>query len=87
MNRFRSGVKEYVLKGHYIARVDPFKCTTCGSCFDKCQFGALHYSKTSDNVDMDIHMCFGCGLCVAACPNQAIEFIPRADIPAIANSW
>jgi len=37
--------------------------------------------KTSDNVDIDIHMCFGCGLCVAACPNQAIEFVPRADIP------
>jgi len=31
--------------------------------------------------------CKGCGLCVAACPNQAIEFVPRADIPAIADSW
>jgi ferredoxin len=87
MNRFRSGVKEYVLKGHYIARVNPQSCTRCGHCFDKCQFGALHYSKTSDNVDIDIYSCFGCGLCLSACPNQAIEFVPRAEIPGIQNQW
>ncbi|MBI5969303.1 MAG: 4Fe-4S binding protein [Deltaproteobacteria bacterium] len=87
MNRFRSGVKEYVLKGHYIARVNPLKCTSCGHCFDRCQFGALHYSKTSDNVDIDMYMCFGCGLCYSACPNEAIELISRAKIPAIKNLW
>jgi NAD-dependent dihydropyrimidine dehydrogenase PreA subunit len=34
-----------------------------------------------------MHMCFGCGLCHTACPNDAIELVARAEIPAIKNSW
>lgn len=87
MNRFRSGVNEYVLKGHFIARVDPLSCTACGQCWDRCQFGALHYSATSKNVDIDPTFCFGCGLCGSACPNQAIRMVPREEIPIAQNLW
>ncbi len=86
-NRFISDVPEYVRKGHYIGRVDPLKCTTCGTCLDKCQFGALHYSKIAKTVDIDVTMCFGCSLCAGACPNNAIDMVPRVEIPAAANLW
>jgi ferredoxin len=87
MNRSRSGVKEYVLKGHFVARVDPLQCTTCGECWDKCQFGALHYSATSENVDIDPTNCFGCGLCANACPTGAIAMVPREEIPLAKDLW
>ena len=31
--------------------------------------------------------CFGCGVCRAACPNNAIDLIPRKAVPEAANSW
>jgi ferredoxin len=87
MNRFRSGVREYVLKGHFLARVDPLSCTLCGQCWDKCQFGALHFSATSKNVDIDPTLCFGCGLCAGACPNRAVTMVPREEVPLAKNLW
>jgi Pyruvate/2-oxoacid:ferredoxin oxidoreductase delta subunit len=87
MNRFRSGVPEYVLKGHFVARLDPHTCVTCGDCWDRCQFGAIHYSATSDNVDIDATLCMGCGLCASACPNNAIEMVPREEIPIARDLW
>jgi Pyruvate/2-oxoacid:ferredoxin oxidoreductase delta subunit len=87
MNRFRSGVPEYVLKGHFVARVDPKTCVSCGECWDKCQFGAIHYSATSDNVDIDPTLCMGCGLCANVCPNEAIDMVPRAESPIAKNLW
>lgn len=87
MNRFRSGVDEYVLKGHFVARVDPQECVSCGECRDKCDFGAIHYSPTSDNLDIDPTLCMGCGLCDAACEADAITMVPRENIPAAKNLW
>ena len=87
MNRFRSGVPEYVLKGHFVARIDPQTCEACGDCWDRCQFGAIHYSATSDNVDIDLTLCMGCGLCAGACPHEAIEMVPREEIPIARNLW
>ena len=87
MNRFRSGVPEYVLKGHFVARVEPPVCATCGDCWDKCQFGAIHYSATSDTVDIDTTLCMGCGLCAGACSSGAIEMVPREEIPIAKDLW
>ena len=87
MNRYRSGVPEFVVKGHFVARVDMEKCAICGDCWDKCQFGALHYSATSENVDIDATLCVGCGLCANACPNGAITMVSREEIPIARNLW
>ena len=87
MNRFRSGVDEYVLKGHFVARIDPTTCVRCRECVAKCQFGAIHYSATSDNVDIDATLCMGCSLCDAGCPNDAIEMVPREEIPIARDLW
>ena len=52
-----------------------------------CQFGALHYSRIADSVDIDPTMCFGCGLCRIACPNDAIDMVPRTEMPAARHLW
>ncbi len=87
MNRFRSGVPEYVYKGHFVAVADPGLCAKCGNCRDKCQFGAIHYSVTSDNVDVDPTLCMGCGICRVDCPTGALKMIPREEIPIAKDLW
>lgn len=81
------GIKEYCLKGHYVARIDPLACTTCSACVEQCQFSAIHYSKIADSVNIDAMKCFGCGLCRTACPHNAIAMLPREEIPAARNLW
>ena len=86
-NREQSGVIEYCLKGHYVARIDPLECTQCGACVEMCQFGALSYSRIADTVDIEVTKCFGCGLCRAVCPHDAISMVPREEIPAARPLW
>ena len=87
MNRLKSGVKEYLLRGHYVAVFNPDVCVKCGSCFDYCQFGAVHYSKDLDGYLVDPEMCMGCGLCANNCPSDAIEMVDRESIPVARNIW
>ena len=87
MNRLRSGVKEYLLKGHFVAVINPIECTDCGTCYEYCQFGAIHFSKDLDNVMIDPTQCYGCGLCYSQCPNDAISLVPRQEIPATKDLW
>lgn len=76
-----------MLKGHYVAMVDHDKCTGCGICAQRCQFGALKMSVTTDKANIDQTRCFGCGLCETGCPRQAIELKERAKIPALQGVW
>ncbi|MHC4743535.1 MAG: 4Fe-4S dicluster domain-containing protein [Planctomycetota bacterium] len=74
-------------RGEYVCQVDLDSCTGCKSCFKQCQFGALFYSSTFGKVYIDPTRCFGCGLCRAVCPKDAIELIPRQENPEAADLW
>ncbi|MFH1032660.1 MAG: 4Fe-4S binding protein [Chloroflexota bacterium] len=86
-NRLVSGVKEYCLKGHFVARINTKKCTTCGACMKQCQFGAIHTSIWEDITNIDPTQCFGCGICRAVCKNDAIDMVPKTQIPIARNLW
>ena len=87
MHRLRSGVKEYLLKGHFVAVLNPLECTGCGTCFEYCQFGAIHFSKDLNDVTIDPTHCYGCGLCYSQCPNDAISMMPKEQIPIAKDLW
>lgn len=76
------GLKNNMLKGEYIARVNPQKCTGCKICLTRCQFGAIHFNFEEEQAFIDINRCFGCGLCETGCNVGAIELIDRMLTPA-----
>ena len=86
-NRELMGVPDYVRKGHYLARIDPLKCTQCARCIDICDFGAISYSRIAQTLDIDFSKCFGCGLCRSVCAPEAISLVPRIEIPAASRLW
>jgi ferredoxin len=56
----------------YVAEVDPSECAACGSCQERCQFGAI---SMDGHAVVDAAECMGCGVCVSQCPQQAMSLV------------
>jgi MinD superfamily P-loop ATPase len=50
-------------------------CTQCGQCRQICRFDAV--IERQDEFFIDTLRCEGCKVCVALCPEQAIDFNPK----------
>ncbi len=68
----------------FAAGIDPDLCTACGTCLDRCFFGAISLDP-EQTAQVDGEKCMGCGLCQVTCPSGAIsmtevrekDFIPE----------
>lgn len=69
--------REYI-KTDFVMTVDADLCSGCGTCIDRCQFGAL--SLPDDICVVDSNRCVGCGVCAIVCPENALELI-RVETP------
>ena len=78
---------KYILKSHWVAKVDQDKCTGCKTCLSRCQFHAVRYSEKMGRSMVDMWNCFGCGLCAETCPEKAITLLPRESVPALKDEW
>ena len=69
----------------YRAEVDAERCTGCGSCHDRCYFGAMAWENGEGSASrVDSTKCMGCGLCRVTCPEEAIELVevrPESFVP------
>lgn len=55
------------------AKVDPEKCSGCGSCVDVCPTEAI--TLEDDVAVVDPEECTDCASCVDECPEEAIELV------------
>lgn len=76
-----------LLKSHYVCKVNYDLCNGCRECIGRCHFNSLKYEVTTRQANIDLTTCFGCGLCQTVCRQDAIELVPRANFPTIADSW
>jgi ferredoxin len=74
-------------RAEYVSQVDWELCTGCKACMAQCQFGAQFYSSALEKVYIDPARCFGCGVCRAVCPHEAITLMPRQEHPEAAGIW
>jgi ferredoxin len=66
-------------KSRHVATYDQDQCIDCGTCVERCHFGAFYHtcSKASEkNIQFDPDKCWGCGLCANTCPTEAILMQP-----------
>lgn len=64
-------------RGVMIERTDREVCVNCSTCVEVCYFGARAIELEKGTLVVDRVKCFGCGLCVAACPENNIELVTR----------
>jgi ferredoxin len=79
--------KPSFFRGESIGNVDVELCSGCKDCVKQCQFGAMFYSSGLGKVYIDPTRCFGCGVCRAACPTEAISMAARSAHPKAAGIW
>ena len=53
-----------------VAVTDMDVCEVCGTCVDRCHFGAREIVDNELRVDSD--SCYGCGVCISTCTTAAI---------------
>ncbi len=66
-------------RAEYICQVDLDQCNGCKECMSQCQFGAQFYSSANGKVTISPELCFGCGVCRATCPQNAISLIAKVE--------
>ena len=71
MQAQRHGVPMLASSG-YVAEVDLSQCAGCGSCQERCQFGAI---SVNGHAVIDAAQCMGCGVCVSQCPQEAMSLV------------
>jgi ferredoxin len=71
------GVPTAVARSDFRVSIAEDRCTGCGACIARCQFGTL--SKDGDLCVVDYARCVGCGVCVSACPVEAMVMERRPE--------
>jgi len=68
---------DLIARSSYIAVTDVAACMDCGECIDRCFFSARIWQEEKMNYNPEL--CYGCGLCITACPEEAIELKQQTE--------
>jgi len=64
-----------IVNARYLAHIKQDDCTACEACIDRCRVKAL--KMENGKLVRDEQRCIGCGLCMWACPTDALYLEPR----------
>lgn len=69
-----------IAKANFISHINEDDCIACGTCLERCKFGAI---TVNDIAQVNPDKCVGCGLCAVTCSNNAIimKRFEREEIP------
>jgi Pyruvate/2-oxoacid:ferredoxin oxidoreductase delta subunit len=76
LNKFLKSGSPQMIKSDFIAKTDSKECTKCGECINWCYFNARNLKNNS--LQFRENLCFGCGICISKCPNNAITLIKKS---------
>lgn len=76
-----------MFRAEYVADVAENSCKGCKACVEKCQFAAINYRGKKKPVTIDAAKCYGCGVCRAFCPENAISLLEREKHPVAGQFW
>jgi ferredoxin len=62
-------------RGEAVEHTSYAECNLCGACVEACHFHARRLE--GEELRVDRTQCYGCGLCLGACPLNCIEMVPR----------
>ncbi len=74
----RYGARNTAVSSNFIIKKDELLCTECGSCVDRCHFGA--HTQMGEKYLFDRINCVGCGLCVTSCPSGALTLRRKDEL-------
>ncbi len=83
------GIANVVARSAFVNTVDEALCNACENCLGYCQFDALTMEIV---VQVNSARCVGCGVCVPACPSEALVLVRRPEeeilpIPETLADW
>jgi NAD-dependent dihydropyrimidine dehydrogenase PreA subunit len=66
-----------IATSHFTLSIDAETCVACGSCVERCHFGAITVNEVAE---VDPEKCLGCGLCNIVCPSESLSMKRREEI-------
>jgi len=64
-----------MVNARYLVHINEEDCTACEACIERCWMQAL--KMVDGKITRDEKRCIGCGVCMLACPTEALYLEPR----------
>lgn len=81
LKAWNRGMRNTVAPSRFIASINMEKCTLKQDCIQACPVEAL--TIQDEMLLVDEKKCLGCGLCVTACPEGALQMVMREKPPKV----